>query len=212
MNLFFYCYRFNEIIEENSMGVFLQKSVKSHVSFILQMLTFVNATIMILVTLVIGEQTIYNYLFNMILYYLILHNINECVVDGHLEMMILQCRRQLIDDEVNNITNNKQVSLLYEPPIKNDGGITMDFKEIDVKLCGKTVLSIDRLHIEKGQIIGMTGNGAHLLTSVMFKLLRPNLGVIFIGTQDLAMISQDSLQNLICVVPSDLQSQDMTIG
>lgn len=194
------------------MGVFLQKSVKNHVSFILQMLTFVNTTIMILFTLCIGEQTIYNYLFNMILYYLILHHINECIVEGYLEMMIIQCRRQLIDDEVANIVNNKQVSLLYEPPMKNDGGITIDFKEIDVKLCGKTVLAIDRLHVEKGAIIGVTGNGAHLLTSVMFKLLRPSLGVVFIGTQDLAMISQDSLQNIISVVPSDLQSQDMTIG
>jgi ABC-type multidrug transport system fused ATPase/permease subunit len=126
--------------------------------------------------------------------------------------MIIQCRRQLIDDEVANITNNKQVSLLYEPPIKSDGGITIDFKEIDVKLCGKSVLAIEKLHIEKGSIVGVTGNGAHLLTSVLYKLLRPSLGVVFIGTQDLGMISQDSLQNIISVVPSDLQVQDITIG
>lgn len=178
----------------------------------LQMLTFANTTIMVLITLVIGEQTIYNYLFNIILYYLILYNINECVVDGYLEMMILQCRRQLIEDEVRNIQNNKQVSLLYDPPMKSDSGITLDFKEIDVKLCGRSVLTIDRLHIEKGQIVGITGNGAHLLTSVLFKLLKPNLGVIFIGTQDLSLINQDSLQNIISVVPSDLHTQDMTIG
>lgn len=202
---------FNVLVEDNSTAVFLMRSVKNHVSFMLQMLTFANTTIMVLITLVIGEQTIYNYLFNIILYYLILYNINECVVDGYLEMMMLQCRRQLIEDEVRNIQNNKQVSLLYDPPMKSDAGITLDFKEIDVKLCGRSVLKIDRLHIEKGQIVGVTGNGAHLLTSVLFKLLKPNLGVIFIGTQDLSLINQDSLQNIISVVPSDLHTQEMTI-
>lgn len=194
------------------MAVFLQKSVKRHVSFILQMMTGVNVTIMHLLTLLMSPLSIYNYVFCVILYYLILHFANELVVEGYIELLIVQCKRHLIEQDVKTIVNNKQVSLLYEPAITSEGGITIDFKDVDVKLCGKKVLEISKLHIEKGTIIGITGNGSNYITSVMFKLLKPSLGVIFIGNQELSLISQDNLHSLIAVVPFDLQIQNLTIS
>lgn len=194
------------------MAVFLQKSVKRHVSFILQMMTGVNVTIMHLLTLLMSPLSIYNYVFCVILYYLILHFANELVVEGYIELLIVQCKRNLIEQDVKTIVNNKQVSLLYEPAITSEGGITIDFKDVDVKLCGKKILEISKLHIEKGTIIGITGNGSNYITSVMFKLLKPSLGVIFIGNQELSLISQDNLHSLIAVVPFDLQIQNLTIS
>lgn len=172
----------------------------------------VNITIMHLLTLMMTPLSIYNYVFCVILYYLILHYANELVVDGYVEMLIVQCKRQLIEQDVKTIVNNKQVSLLYEPAVAGEGGITIDFKDVDVKLCGKKVLEISKLHIEKGSIIGITGAGCHFLTSVMFKLLKPSLGVIFVGNQELSLVSQDNLQSLIAVVPFDLQIQNLTIS
>lgn len=152
------------IIEDNSTAVFLQKSVKNYVSFILQIVIGINVTIMHLLTLIMTPLSIYNYLFCIILYYLIMHYAAELVVDGYIEMLIMHCKRRLIEHEVKNIVNNKQVSLLYEPSIQGEGGISIDFKDINVKLCGKKVLEIHKLHIEKGDIIGMTGNGANLVS------------------------------------------------
>ena len=176
------------------------------------MLSGINVTIVLLLTLVIGDLSIYNYIFCVILYYLIMHYINELIVDGYIELVIMQCKRQLINQEVKGIVNNKQVSLLYEPSVTGDGGISIDFKDVNVKLCGKKVLDISKLHITKGDIVGITGNGSHLLSSVLFKLLKPSLGVIFLHTQDLSLISQETLHSLIAVVPFDLQIQNVTIS
>lgn len=164
-----------------------------------------------LLTLVVGDLSIYNYIFCIILYYLVLQYATELIVDGYIELAAVQCKRKLIDQEVKNITNNKQVSLLYEPSVAGEGGISIDFKDVSVKLCGKKVLELGKLHITKGDIVGITGNGSHLVSSVLFKLLKPSRGVIFLGTQDLSLISQDNLQSLIAVVPFDLHIQDITI-
>lgn len=198
-------------MEDNSTAVFLQKSVKNYVSFILQMIIGINITLMHLLTLVVGDLSIYNYIFCIILYYLVLQYATELIVDGYIELAAVQCKRKLIDQEVKNITNNKQVSLLYEPSVAGEGGISIDFKDVSVKLCGKKVLELGKLHITKGDIVGITGNGSHLVSSVLFKLLKPSRGVIFLGTQDLSLISQDNLQSLIAVVPFDLHIQDITI-
>jgi ABC-type multidrug transport system fused ATPase/permease subunit len=141
-----------------------------------------------------------------------MHYANELIVEGYLELLIMQCKRRLIEDEVKQIVNNKQISLLYEPTLSNEKGIAIDFKEVHVKLCGKKVLDINKMHIEKGDIVGITGNGSHLITSVLFRLLKPSPGVIFIGNQELSLISQDNLQSLIAVVPFDMQIQDLTIA
>lgn len=200
------------IVEDNSTAVFLQKSVRNYVSFILQMVIGFNVTLMHLLTLFIGEVSIYNYIFCVILYYLIIHYANELIVDGYIELLISQCKRQLIEQEVRSIANNKQVSLLYEPNVPGEGGLSVDFKDVSVKLCGKKVLDIHKLHIKKGDIIGLTGTGSHLITSILFKLLKPNLGVIFLGTHELNLISQDNLHSLIAVVPFDLHIQNLTIA
>lgn len=171
----------------------------------------INVTLMQLLTLLVGDVTIYNYISCVILYYLIMHYTNELIIEGYIEMLIMQCKRQLIDQEVKNIFNNKQVSLLYEPNLHGNGGVSIDFKDVTVKLCGKKVLDIPKLHIGKGEILGITGNGSHLVTSVLFKLLKPSLGVVFIGTQELNLISQENINSLIAVVPFDLQIQNMPI-
>lgn len=211
-NSFNFFHRFNTIIEDNSTAVFLQKSLKNYISFVLQMMMGINVTIMYIVTLLMTPLSIYNYIFCVILYYLIMHYATELVVDGYIEMLIVHCKRQLIEHEVKMIRDNKQVSMLYEPALAGEGGISIDFKDITVKLCGKKVLEIHRLHIEKGDIIGITGNGSHLIASVLFKLLKPSLGAVFVGTQDLSLVSQDNLQSLIAVVPYDLHIQNLSIG
>lgn len=198
-------------MEDNSTAVFLQKSVKNYVTFILQMIIGINITLMHLLTLIVGDLSIYNYIFCIILYYLVLQYATELIVDGYIDLAAVQCKRKLIDQEVKNITNNKQVSLLYEPSVVGEGGISIDFKDVTVKLCGKKVLELGKLHITKGDIVGITGNGSHLLSSVLFKLLKPSLGVIFLGPQDLSLISQENLHSLIAVVPFDLHIQDVTI-
>lgn len=176
------------------------------------MVTGINVTLMHLLTLLIGDISIFNYILCVILYYLIMHYANELIVEGYMELLITQGKRQLIELEVKNIVNNKQVSLLYEPSVPGDGGISIDFKDVNVKLCGKKLLDIPKLHINKGDIIGITGNGSHLLSSVLFKLLKPTMGVIFLGPQELNLISQDNLHSLIAVVPYDLHIQNLTIA
>lgn len=177
------------------------------------MLTGCNVVIMLICTLFVGELSIYNYLFSTILYYLIMHHINVMIVDGYLEIIIMKSKHQTIDEEVKNIANNKQVSLLYEPSlIGNESGISIDFKDVVVNLCGKRVLELHKLHIEKGSIVGITGKGSHLMATLLFKLVKPTLGVIFLGNQEISLISQDSLHTLISVVPYDLHAQDLSIG
>lgn len=143
-----------------------------------------------------------------------MHYVNELVIEGYIELVITQCKRQLIEQEVKCIVNNKQISLLYEPPVPGDGGISIDFKDVSVKLCGKKVLDITKMHIGKGEIVGITGNGSSidLLSSVLMKLLKPTLGVIFLHTQELSLISQETLHSLIAVVPFDLHIQNITIS
>lgn len=178
----------------------------------MQMMIGINITIMHLLTLMLSPLSIYNYVFCVILYYLILHYATELVTDGYIELLIVQCKRQLIEQEVKTVVNNKQVSMLYEPSVTGEGGLSIDFKDVDVKLCGKTILEISKLHIEKGTIIGLTGTGSNYITSVVFKLLKPSIGVIFVGNQELSLISQDNLHSLIAVVPFDLQIQNLTIA
>lgn len=204
--------RFNVIVEDNSTAIFLQKSVKNYVSFIIQVVTGINVTLMHLLTLLIGDISIFNYILCVILYYLVMHYVNELIVEGYMELLITQGKRHLIELEVKNIVNNKQVSLLYEPSVPGEGGISIDFKDVNVKLCGKKLLDIPHLHINKGSIVGFTGNGSHLLSSVLFKLLKPTMGVIFLGPQELNLISQDNLHSLIAVVPYDLHIQNLTIA
>jgi ABC-type multidrug transport system fused ATPase/permease subunit len=194
-------------------AVFIQNSVKNYVSFVLEMITGLNVILMLIVTLFIGELSIYNYLFSTILYYLIMHYTNVLIIDGYMEIIVMKAKHRMIDEEVKNIASNKQITMLYEPStIGDSNGISIDFKDIVVNLCGKRVLEVHKLHIEKGSIVGITGKGSHLMATLLFKLVRPTLGVIFIGNQDISLIGQDNLHSLISVVPYDLHAQDLTIG
>jgi ABC-type transport system involved in Fe-S cluster assembly fused permease/ATPase subunit len=123
-------------------------------------------------------------------------------------LFIIDCKQNLIDSEIKTIANNSQVSLLYESnQIGSGNGLTIDFKDVQVKLCGKKVLSIPHLHIEKFDIIGVTGNGSNLLSAVIFKLIKPVLGSITLEGNDLSILSQESLVKIISFVPNDLNVQ-----
>jgi ABC-type multidrug transport system fused ATPase/permease subunit len=177
------------------------------------MITGLNVILMLIFTLFIGELSIYNYLFSTILYYLIMHHTNVLIIDGYMEIVVMKSKHRMIDEEVKNIASNKQISLLYEPStIGDSNGVSIDFKDIVVNLCGKRVLEVHKLHIEKGSIVGITGKGSHLMATLLFKLVRPTLGVIFIGNQDISLIGYDNLHSLISVIPYDLHAQDLTIG
>lgn len=77
------------------------------------MIIGINITLMHLLTLIVGDLSIYNYIFCIILYYLVLQYATELIVDGYIDLAAVQCKRKLIDQEVKNITNNKQVNFFY---------------------------------------------------------------------------------------------------
>lgn len=169
-------------------------------------------TVIALMTLVIGEITIYSYLLSILLYYLLMHYVNEATL-SYLDWLIMDCRQNLVNSEIKNITKISQVSLLYESAqIGTSTGLSIVFKDVQIKLCGKKVLDIPRLNIERFDIIGLTGNSSHLITSVLFKLLKPVVGTISIENYDISTISQDNLNKIIAVVPHDLRIQNITIS
>lgn len=140
-----------------------------------------------------------------------MHHINEAIL-AYLDWLNVDCKQNLLNSEIKTITNNAQVSLLYESIQLGTGdGLTIDFKDVQVKLCGKKVLDIPRLHIEKFDIIGLTGNSSHLMTALLFKLIKPLIGTISIESHDLSIISQENLSKVIAVVPHDLKLQNVTI-
>ncbi|KAG5671790.1 hypothetical protein PVAND_001966 [Polypedilum vanderplanki] len=207
-----FCRDFNIYVEDNSTAIFLQKSVKNYVSFTVQMLMAINLTVISLATLMIGEITIYSYILSIILYYLIMHSITDALM-AYLDMLVIVCKQNLLNSEIKSITNNTQVSLLYESlQIGNGDGLTIEFNDVQVKLCGKKMLDIHRLRIEKFDVIGLTGNSSHLITAVFFKLLKPVMGSISIENHDLNIISQENLNKMIAVVPHDLKLQNVTIS
>ena len=176
------------------------------------MLMAINVTVITLMTLLIGEISIYNYLLSILLYYLLMHYVNEAIL-AYLDWLIMNCRQNLINSEIKNIVKTSQISLLYESTQLGMGdGLSFEFKDVQIKLCGKKVLDIPHLTIEKFDIIGLTGNSSHLITSVLFKLIKPVVGSISIETYDLNVISQDNLSKVIAVVPHDLRIQNITIA
>lgn len=126
----------------------------------------------------------------------------------------MQCRQRHLNHEINNIITMSEVSLLYvSSQIENmREGLALEFKDVRVKLCGKNVLEIPKFRIERCDIIGFTGNGAHFVTSVLFKLLKSTSGTITIGNHDLNVINQDSLTKIIAVVSHDLRVQNVSIS
>ncbi|XP_070489977.1 ATP-binding cassette sub-family C member 12-like isoform X2 [Chironomus tepperi] len=207
-----FCRDFNTVVEDNSTSIFLQKSLKNYVSFTVQILMAINVTVITLMTLLIGEISIYNYLLSILLYYLLMHYVNEAIL-AYLDWLIMNCRQNLINSEIKNIAKTSQISLLYESTQIGTGtGLSIEFKDVQIKLCGKKVLDIPHLTIEKFDIIGLTGNSSHLITSVLFKLIKPVVGSISIESYDLNVISQDNLSKVIAVVPHDLRIQNITIA
>jgi ABC-type multidrug transport system fused ATPase/permease subunit len=176
------------------------------------MLMAFNLTVIILATLLIGEITIYSYLLSIILYYLIMHSITDALM-AYLDLLVIDCKQNLLNSEIKSITNNMQVSLLYESmQIGHGDAMTIEFSDLQVKLCGKKMLDIPSLRIEKFDVIGLTGNSSHLITAVLFKLLKPVMGSISIEGHDLNVISQENLSKMIAVVPHDLKIQNVTIS
>lgn len=172
-----------------------------------------NVSILLIVSLLIGEISVYNYLLSTICYYLIMHNANDVLL-GYLDYNSTKCKQQCINAEVKNIESVSQVSLLYnQNQLENaTKGLMIEFKDVQVKLCGKKLLEINNLHIESNDIVGITGNGAHLITSVLFKLIKPYAGTISIENLDLSLLSQDYLSRLIIAVPNDLEIQNLSIS
>jgi ABC-type multidrug transport system fused ATPase/permease subunit len=199
-------------VEDNSAAIFLQRSVKNYVSFTVQMLMAINLTVIAVASLMIGEITIYSYLLSMILYFLIMQSVNDALM-AYLDFLMIDCKQNMLNSEIKAITNNTQVSLLYESmQIGNGEGLSIEFNDVQVKLCGKKMLDIQRMRIEKFDVIGLTGNSSHLMTAVMFKLLKPVIGSITIEGHDLSVISQENLSKMISVVPHDLKIQNVTIS
>lgn len=113
--------------------------------------------VVLLITLLIGKISIYNYVLSIILFYLIVHNVNELLI-SYFDLIIFDCQQNLLNVEIKKITSQYQISLLYEPSqIGTSNGITINFKDLQVKLCGKKILDIPKLQIEKFDIVGITG-------------------------------------------------------
>ena len=90
--------------------------------------------------------------------------------------------------------------------------MSITFKNVTVNLCGKKMLDIKNLHIEKGDVVGFKGKGSNLLMSLLFKLIHPKLGVIFLANTELNLISHENLYSIISPIPHDLQIENMTIA
>lgn len=194
------------------MGVFLQTSIKNYASFLLQIIMAANISVLMLISLLIGEITIYNYILSVICYYLIMYHANEFLL-SYLDYAILQSKQNFINSEIKNIESMSQFSALYNSNYQLENaskGLSLDFKNVQIKLCGKKMLEIKKLHIESNDIIGITGNGTHLIASVLYKLLKFS-GTIMIENNELSMLSQDYLNKLLAVVPNDLQIQNISI-
>lgn len=172
----------------------------------------INVSVLIIISLLIGEISVYNYLLSIICYYLIMYQANEFLL-SFLNLTTLQSKQQLINAEVKNIESISQVNLLYNSnQLENSPkGLSLEFKDVQVKLCGKKMFELHNLRIESNDIIGVTGNGAHLMTSVLYKLLKPATGSISIENNEMTVLSQDYLSKLIAVVPHDLQIQNISI-
>ena len=172
-----------------------------------------NVSILLIVSLLIGEISVYSYLLSIICYYLIMQHANDFLLT-YLDQNATNCKKQCINTEIKNIESISQVSLLYNSnQLENTSkGLIIEFKDVQVKLCGKKLLEIQNLRIESNDIVGITGNGAHLITSVLYKLIKPCSGLIMIETLDLSLLSQDYLNKLIAVVPHDLEIQNLSIS
>jgi ABC-type multidrug transport system fused ATPase/permease subunit len=201
------------IVEENSIAVFLQKSTKNYASFVLQIIMTFTISILMLISLLIGNISVYNYLLSVICYYLILYHANEFLL-AFLDLQSIQSKQQFVNFDTKNIPSVSNLNLLYNSnqiESISDEGLSIDFKDVVVKICGKKFLSIHKLKIERKDIIGLTGNGAQLIAAVLFKLLKPSTGMISIENQELNILNQDSLIKLIAVVPHNLQIQNISI-
>jgi ABC-type multidrug transport system fused ATPase/permease subunit len=201
------------IVEENSIAVFLQKSTKNYASFVLQIIMTFTISILMLISLLIGNISVYNYLLSVICYYLILYHANEFLL-AFLDLQSIQSKQQFVNFDTKNIPSVSNLNLLYNSnqiESISDEGLSIDFKDVVVKICGKKFLSIHKLKIERKDIIGLTGNGAQLIAAVLFKLLKPSTGMISIENQELSILNQDSLIKLIAVVPHNLQIQNISI-
>lgn len=172
-----------------------------------------NVSVLLIVSLLIGEISVYNYLLSTICYYLMMHHANEVLL-AYLDYAATQCKQQCINAEVKNLESISQVSLLYQPnQLENASkGLMIEFKDVQVKLCGKKLLEIHNLLIQSNDVVGITGNGAHLMTSVFYKLIKPYSGSISIENLDISLLSQDYLNKLIAVVPHDLEIQNISIS
>lgn len=90
--------------------------------------------------------------------------------------------------------------------------MSVTFKDVIVNLCGKKILDIRHLHIEKGDIIGFKGKGSNMILPLLFKLIRPKAGVLFLGSTELNLISNENLYSIISCIPYDLQIENLTIS
>lgn len=88
------------MVEENSTALFLQESIKYYVLFIVNLVLGFNFAIIYILTLIVGDLTMYNYLISILMYYLIMHYSNE-LVNGHLQAIINQSRIRALDAEIN---------------------------------------------------------------------------------------------------------------
>lgn len=117
-----------------------------------------NVSILLIVSLLIGELSVYNYLLSIICYYLIMQYANDFLL-AYLNHGATQCKKQCINAEIKNIESISQVSLLYNSNQLEHAskGLIIEFKDVQVKLCGKKLLEIQNLRIESNDIVGVTG-------------------------------------------------------
>jgi hypothetical protein len=144
------------IVEENSIAVFLQKSTKNYASFVLQIIMAFTISLLMLISLLIGTISVYNYLLSIICYYLILHHANDFLM-AFVDLRSIQSKQQLVNLDTKNISSVSNLNLLYNSnqiESFNDEGLSIDFKDVEVKICGKKFLSIHKLRIERSPIDG----------------------------------------------------------
>jgi ABC-type multidrug transport system fused ATPase/permease subunit len=178
------------------------------------MLMGITTTVFILVALLIGEITIYNYLTTILLCYFIIEQTTN-LISVYLDLVVVRQRENLLVTEIQHVSRNHYINLLHDPiqigSNSNNAGVSIDFKNFNLKIQGKSVLEVKDLHIASNDIIGIIGNGSHLFTSVIMRLLKSISGTVSLDGHDINIINQSSLTKLVSVISNNLHDSNISI-
>lgn len=89
--------------------------------------------------------------------------------------------------------------------------IAITFNAVAIQINGKYLLQINKLHISAAEKVGIKGDGAHLLVSLLYGTLEPTCGVIFIDQYDVRTFPRSYFAQNFGIVPHEPLVSGVTI-